>query len=151
MVPPMNQNCTNFSVQYLVKNQHTLLHKFYRNHNSPMRITHKADAWVVRAPHIIASTCLSPVAHGYWLTSLFTAPAFRQQGAASLLIKHLQWTYSDTPIWLFCHPDLFNFYRNLGFKQAQHLPDDLSSRLTRYQQHKSLIAMLYIESQTLQI
>lgn len=110
-----------------------------------MRITQQADAWVVRAPHIIASACLSPVAHGHWLTSLFTAPTFRQQGVASLLIKHLQLAYPDTPIWLFCHPDLSSFYCNLGFKQAQHLPEALNSRLIRYQQHKSLIAMFYTE------
>ncbi len=146
MVPPMNQNCANFNVQYLAKNQHTLVHKFYRNHNSRMRVTQQAEVWVVRAPHIIASVCLSPVAHGHWLTSLFTAPAFRQQGAARLLIKHLQLAYPDAPIWLFCHPELFSFYSSLGFKLTQHLPDALNSRLTRYQQHKSLIAMFYAES-----
>lgn len=146
MVPPMNQS---FSVQHLPKNQHRLIHKFYRSHNSSMRITQQAEAWVVRAPHIIASVCLSPVAHGHWLTSLFTAPALRQQGVASLLIKHLQLTHANSPIWLFCHPDLCNFYCNLGFQHAPHLPDALNSRLTRYQQHKSLIAMFYAESQML--
>lgn len=146
MVPAMKQNCTNFSVQYLPKNQHTLVHKFYRSHNSSMRITQQADAWVIRAPHIIASVCLSPVADGHWLTSLFTAPEFRQQGAARLLIEHLQSTYHGAPIWLFCHPELFSFYSSLGFKLTQHLPDTLNSRLTRYQQHKSLIAMFYAES-----
>lgn len=145
----MNQNHTNFSVQYLPKNQHRLAHKFYRSHNSSMRVTQQADVWVVRAPHIIASVCLSPVAGGHWLTSLFTAPSLRQLGVASLLIKHLQLTYPDAPIWLFCHPDLCNFYGNLGFQQALHLPDTLNSRLTRYQQHKSLIAMFYAESQML--
>lgn len=149
MVPAMNQNCTNFSVQYLPKNQHALLHKFYRNHNSPMRITQQADVWVVRAPQIIASVCLSPAANGLWLTSLFTAPEFRQQGVASRLIKHLQLTYPCAPIWLFCNPDLLSFYSRLGFRQTQHLPEALSSRLARYQQHKSLIAMLYVESQLL--
>lgn len=149
MVPAMNQNCTHFSVHYLPKTQHTLLHKFYRNHNSPMRITQQAEVWVVRAPQIIASVCLSPVADGHWLTSLFTAPMFRQQGVASCLIKQLQSTYSCAPIWLFCHPDLLYFYSRLGFKQTQHLPDALNSRLIRYQQHKSLIAMLYAESQSL--
>ncbi|WP_256663496.1 GNAT family N-acetyltransferase [Pseudomonas sp. C27(2019)] len=142
----MNQS---FSVQHLAKNQRTLVHKFYRNHNSPMRITQQAEVWVVRAPHIVASVCLSPVAHGHWLTSLLTAPEFRQQGVASLLIKHLQMTYPNAPIWLFCHPDLCSFYSNLGFQQTLHLPDALNSRLTRYQQHKSLIAMFYAKSQEL--
>lgn len=145
MVSPMKQNCTNFSVQHLAKNQHTLVHKFYRSHNSPMRITQQAEVWVVRAPQIIASACLSPVANGHWLTSLFTAPALRQQGVASILIKHLQLTYPDTQIWLFCQPSLLQLYHSLGFKQTQHLPEELNNRLIRYQQHKSLIAMSYTQ------
>lgn len=146
MVQSMKQNCTHLSVQHLAKNQHTLAHKFYRHHNSPMRITAQAEVWVVRAPQIIASVCLSPIANGHWLTSLFTAPEFRQQGIASLLIKHLQVTYSDSPIWLFCHPGLCSFYCSLGFKQAPCLPEALNSRLIRYQQHKSLSALLYEET-----
>lgn len=140
----MDQQSTPFSVQHLPENQHTLLRKFYRSHNSQMRVTQQAEVWVVRAPSIIAAVCLSPVADGYWLTSLFTADEYRQQGAASLLIKQTQIAYQGAPIWLFCHPDLNNFYSRLGFRQTQRLPESLSDRLTRYQQHKALIAMHYI-------
>lgn len=145
----MVQDSTHFSIQCLAENQHTLLRKFYRSYKSPMRITQHADAWVVRAPSIIAAVCLSPVADGYWLTSLFTAPEFRQQGVASLLIRHVQLLHSDSPIWLFCHPDLSVFYHALGFTQTQVLPESLSSRLAHYQQHKALIAMLYRHAETL--
>ena len=144
----MNQNCTNFSAQCLPLNQHALLNKFYRSHNSRMRITAQADAWVVRAPSIIAGLCLSPVAGGYWLTSLFTAPESRQQGVASFLIKAIQAHYPNSAIWLFCHPELEVFYSTLGFTQTQLLPETLSSRLTRYQQHKALIAMLHTKHTT---
>ena len=139
----MDQQSTQFSVQHLPENQHTLLRKFYRSHNSTMRVTQQAEVWVVRAPSIIAAVCLSPVADGYWLTSLFTADKYRQQGVASLLIKQIQIAYQGAPIWLFCHPDLNSFYSALGFRQTQYLPESLNSRLTRYQQHKALIAMHY--------
>lgn len=139
----MGQHSTKFSVHLLAKNQHTLLNKLYRNHNSPMRITQQAEVWVVRNPAVIAGVCLSPVADGFWLTSLFTAPEKRQQGVARCLIQQLQSFYLDQPIWLFCHPQLESFYRKLGFKQTQQLPVCLRGRLTRYQQHKALIAMYH--------
>lgn len=140
----MDQHSKNLNVQCLAENQHTLLRKFYRSHNNPMRMTQQADAWVVRAPSIIAGVCLSPIVDGYWLTSLFTAPEHRQQGVASFLIRQLQVAYQGSQIWLFCHPDLRDFYSSLGFKQTQDLPESLSDRLARYQQHKSLIAMAFI-------
>ena len=90
----MDQQSTQFSVQHLPENQHTLLRKFYRSHNSTMRVTQQAEVWVVRAPSIIAAVCLSPVADGYWLTSLFTADKYRDQGVASLLIKVRRFGYS---------------------------------------------------------
>ncbi len=139
----MDQQSTQFSVQRLPENQHTLLRKFYRSHNSSMRITQQAEAWVVRAPSIIAGVCLSPVTDGYWLTSLLTADKYRQQGVAHLLIKQVQVAYQGAPIWLFCHPELISFYSKLGFEQTQCLPESLHDRLTRYQQHKALIAMHY--------
>lgn len=139
----MDQQSTQFSVQRLPENQHTLLRKFYRSHNSSMRITQQAEVWVVRAPSIIAGVCLSPVTDGYWLTSLLTADKYRQQGVAHLLIKQVQVAYQGAPIWLFCHPELISFYSKLGFEQTQCLPESLHDRLTRYQQHKALIAMHY--------
>lgn len=139
----MDQQSTQFSVQRLPENQHTLLRKFYRSHNSSMRITQQAEVWVVRAPSIIAGVCLSPVNDGYWLTSLLTADKYRQKGVAHLLIKQVQVAYQGAPIWLFCHPELISFYSKLGFEQTQYLPESLHDRLTRYQQHKALIAMHY--------
>lgn len=137
------------TVQHLPKEQHALLRKFYRKHNSPMRITQAAQTWVVRSPHIIAGVCLSPVEHGFWLTSLLTDPLHRKQGMARLLIEHIQTTHQGSLIWLFCHPNLYSFYARLCFTQAQHLPQALSSRLQRYQQSKSLIAMYYSQQPTI--
>lgn len=137
---PLN---TDISVQRLPKNQHALLRKFYRSHKSPMAITQHAEVWVVRAPAIIAGACLSPVSDGYWLTSLYTAPHYRQQGMASLLIQHLQTIHQGSPIWLFCHPELQQFYHSLDFRETLQLPAPLKQRLARYQQSKALIAMLY--------
>ena len=131
----------NLSVQYLAKHQHALLTKLYRSHASRMRITPQADVWVVRNPALIAGLCLSPVAHGYWLISLFTAPQYRQQGVASLLVEKALLNYPNSPIWLFCNPKLQTFYHTLGFLETQDLPEQLSDRLARYQQHKNLIAM----------
>lgn len=139
----MDQDYPELNVQRLAKNQHALLRKFYRAHKSPMKITQNSEVWVVRAPAIIAGVCLSPVDNGYWLTSLYTAAKHRRLGVARLLIKHLQTVYQESPIWLFCHPDLHDFYHALHFTEAQHLPAALSQRLARYQQHKTLQPMLY--------
>lgn len=144
----MDPQHPNFSVQRLAKNQHTLLRKFYRDHKSSMKITQNSEVWVVRAPTIIAGVCLSPIDNGYWLTSLYTAPEYRRLGVASLLIKHLQTVYQGSPIWLFCHPNLHDFYHSLHFTDARQLPAALSQRLTRYQQHKALVAMLYAQQGT---
>ena len=142
----MDDQQTPRSVQRLDTAQRALLQKFYRHHVSKMRITQQAEAWVIREQSIIAGLCLATVAEGYWLTGLFTAPSFRQQGAALQLINHIQAVYPDAPIWLFWHPDLHDFYTRAGFKQTQQLPEALKSRLDRYQQHKTLIAMHAIKS-----
>lgn len=141
----MKTTSINLSLQRLTDSQHPLLRKFYREHKSSMRISAQAEVWVVRGPMLMAGVCLTAVAHGYWLTSLFTAPAYRQQGVAGFLIEQLKLSHKESPIWLFCHPDLCGFYNRLGFQITEHLPETLQSRLQRYQQHKPLIAMLYFK------
>lgn len=132
---------TTQQVQRLPAQQRTLLNKFYRSHHSRMRIQQNAEIWVIRNPEIIAATCLTPIDDGFWLTGLFVAPSYRQAGIARQLLQHLQSTYPCAPIWLFCQPDLAEFYQRLNFQIATQLPESLASRLTRYQQHKKLIPM----------
>src|SRR5690606_40188717 len=61
--------------------QFPLLDKFYRAQRSAMRIGRAERAWVARCGgEVVAGVCLTPVAHGYWLTSLLVAPAHRDAG-----------------------------------------------------------------------
>jgi hypothetical protein len=45
------------------------------------------------------------------------------------------------PIWLFCHPDLQDFYARLGFADAANLPFELCEKLVRYQRNKPMVAL----------
>ncbi len=137
----MTSQTTEQHIERLPLLQQPLLNKFYRSHGSRMRISQPAEAWVVRNPTIIAGLCLTPIAEGYWLTSLFVTPEQRQRGIAHQLIKHIQNIYPTSPIWLFCNPDLIGFYQQANFTITQQLPAPLKSRLIRYQQYKKLIAL----------
>lgn len=119
-----------------------LLDKFYRAHRSPMRAPAGAQAWVARRQEILAALCLTPVDGGHWLTGLLVAPTERRQGLSSRLVKQAL-AQTPGPVWLFCHPQLVDFYQRQGFVQALHLPPSLAERLTRYQRNKQLVAMAH--------
>ncbi len=122
--------------------QFPLLDKFYRAQRSPMRIGRAERAWVARSGgEVVAGVCLTPVAHGYWLTSLLVAPAHRDAGLATALLKRLR-SQVHGPIWLFCHPDLQGFYERNGYGPCEQLPEALADRLASYRRHKRLIAMV---------
>jgi len=112
---------------------------FYRSQRSAMRATAGAQLWVAEEQVIVAALCLQPVAHGHWLTSLLVATSRRGQGVARQLLTTAQ-ANCATPVWLFCHPQLSDFYLRLGFVPCNDLPQPLAERLTRYQRHKSLVA-----------
>lgn len=118
-----------------------LLGKFYRAHRSPMRAPNGAQTWVARRQEILAALNLSPVGGGHWLTGLLVAPAQRRQGLASRLIEHAL-AQTPGPVWLFCHPELADFYARLDFTPAAELPAPLAERLARYRQHKTLVALV---------
>jgi len=117
-----------------------LLDKFYRAHQSFMRSKGDAHAWVARDPLIIAALCLTPVAGGHWLTSVFVAPDRRHQGVAGRLIEAAIAAVGGK-VWLFCDPELTGFYARLGFDVALDLPESLAGRFARYGRTKSLIAL----------
>ncbi|MDF3194414.1 GNAT family N-acetyltransferase [Pseudomonas sp. 1928-m] len=116
-----------------------LADKFYRSQRSAMRATTGAQLWVAEDRQIVAALCLHQVAHGHWLTSLLVDSARREQGIARQLIET---ALADcaTPVWLFCHPQLSDFYLRLGFAPCTDLPQPLAERLSRYQRTKSLLA-----------
>lgn len=124
----------------LPSTQRRLLQLFYRQHGSPMRPSGEATLWVAREREIIAGLCLTPMAGGTWLTSVFVAPPRRGQGVAAALIEAAL-EDSAGPVWLFCEPGLSGFYGRHGFESVLTLPEALSSRLQRYQRSKPLIAM----------
>ena len=118
-----------------------LVDKFYRGHRSPMRSQAGDEIWVAeQGDEIVAALSLRPLAGGQWLTGLFVAPALRRQGVAAVLLGHSLALHPE-PVWLFCHPELRNFYQRLGFEDCQSLPTELAERLTRYQRTKSLIPL----------
>ncbi|WP_268797426.1 GNAT family N-acetyltransferase [Pseudomonas huanghezhanensis] len=117
-----------------------LLDKFYRAHQSPMRAKGEAKAWVARDVDIIAALCLTPVAQGHWLTGLFVAPDRRGQGIAKGLVEAAVAKASGS-VWLFCDPQLTDFYAGLRFESVSDLPQALAGRLARYTRTKSLVAL----------
>ncbi|MCK1791559.1 GNAT family N-acetyltransferase [Pseudomonas violetae] len=117
-----------------------LMNKFYRSHQSSMKAVRGAQLWVARREQVIGALCLRPVAGGHWLTGLLVDPGCRKQGIAGALIaeaiKDLQ-----GPVWLFCHPDLREFYERRGFTFDPALPYAMAERLSRYARSKPMIAM----------
>lgn len=118
-----------------------LAEKFYRNQRAVMGKTSGAQIWVAQDQEIIAALVLHPVADGHWLTSLLVANDHRNKGIARQLIATAQ-SACTTKLWLFCHPQLCEFYTHQGFALCHHLPEQLASRLTRYQRNKPLCAMI---------
>ena len=125
--------------------QRPLLDKFYRAHGSPMRAGNQGQPWVARHGELVAALCLTPIAQGHWLTGLFVAPSARRQAIASTLVRQALGQV-DSPVWLFCHPDLLGFYQRLGFDTAVTLPAELAQRLARYQRSKPLVALARAQS-----
>jgi len=117
-----------------------LADKFYRSQHSAMRTRAAHQVWVAERTQIIAALCLQPMAHGQWLTSLLVDAEQRRQGVASALISHALHAI-DTPVWLFCHPDLEPFYGRLGFAPCPSPPALLAERLQRYKKKKILNVM----------
>lgn len=119
--------------------QRPLVAKFYRANGSKMSGARQQAVWVAKREHIIAALCLTPCDSGHWLTGLLVAPVHRSQGIASLLLSHVRQAYAG-PIWLFARPELARFYQQHGYHPSTRLPAALAQRLTRYQQHKTLMA-----------
>ncbi|ROO10152.1 GNAT family N-acetyltransferase [Pseudomonas fluorescens] len=117
-----------------------LMNKFYRSHQSSMKAVREAQLWVARRGEIVGALCLRPVAGGHWLTGLFVDPDCREQGIAAQLIAAAVEDVSE-PVWLFCHPDLREFYERRGFTFDPSLPQAMAERLSRYARSKPMIAM----------
>lgn len=128
------------TVTPLAAESRQLLNKFYRDQRSAMRAANGAVLWVARQGSIIAGLSLTPMAHGAWLTGLLVADECRGQQIARRLVGTAL-ADVEGPVWLFCHPDLQEFYEKLGFGIDPVLPVALAERLTRYRQSKFLLAM----------
>ncbi|WXL27142.1 GNAT family N-acetyltransferase [Ectopseudomonas mendocina] len=116
--------------------------KFYRSQRSVIGKTDGAQIWVVGQEEIIAALVLHPIDEGHWLTSLLVAKDHREQGIAKKLIATAR-SNCGTKVWLFCHPNLCNFYIRQGFALCTDLPEQLAARLVRYQQTKPLCALVF--------
>lgn len=119
-----------------------LLNKFYRAHRSHMRAPAGARYWVAEQSDILAGLCLTSIDGGQWLTGLLVAPSRRNQGLGRRLVAQAL-AGCEGPVWLFCDPRISSFYRPLGFADATELPEALASRLQRYNQHKTLVALCH--------
>jgi N-acetylglutamate synthase-like GNAT family acetyltransferase len=113
---------------------------FYRLHGSKMRTRAEHAVWSVRADQLLACLCLQHVAHGHWLTNLFVDPRMRRHGLAGSLLDKACASVRG-PVWLFCHPELEQFYRGHGFASCESLPESLASKLQRYQRSKNLLPL----------
>ena len=118
-----------------------LLDKFYKSHRSRMRSNGNARWWVARDGEIIAGSNFVPTGEGHWLTGLYVAPDQRNQGLGQGLLNAAQGTLGG-PVWLFCEPELRQFYERAGFEDAAALPTDLVQRLERYRASKDLLALV---------
>ncbi len=127
-------------IDILMDSAYPLVNRFYKTQGSRMRARGQHQVWVLRDPDIACALCLEPVAEGFWLTSLCTAVERRQQGLARRLMTTCL-AQLDSPVWLFCAPELAPLYQSCGFAPAEQLPHALQQRLQRYQRHKRLIAM----------
>ncbi|MGV8921093.1 MAG: GNAT family N-acetyltransferase [Pseudomonas sp.] len=117
-----------------------LLNKFYQEHKSSMRAGGDAQVWVAKRAEIVGGLCLTAVADGHWLTGLFVAPSVRGQTIARRLLDEVR-AQTAGPVWLFCHPDLTDFYQRAGYELTEVLPEALSAKFERYCQTKSLVAL----------
>ncbi|MCJ8169259.1 GNAT family N-acetyltransferase [Atopomonas sediminilitoris] len=124
-----------------------LVNKFYKSHRSAMRANTGALLWgLEQNAEQVAALCLAAHDKGFWLTGLFVAPNWRQQGFGHQLVRTVQSHYQQ-PLWLFCHPELTSWYQRVGFQRATTLPAALQERLQRYQQHKVLVALQWLPSE----
>lgn len=144
---PGTSDADNIRYEPLAPELRPLLDKFYRAHRSPMRVPAGAQSWVARHREILAALNLSPVEHGYWLSGLLVAPEQRRRGLAGHLLGQ---ALARTPgtVWLFCHPDLADFYRRAGFMPTTDLPQPLAERLARYRRYKALVALAHAGQST---
>ncbi|SFH84906.1 Acetyltransferase (GNAT) domain-containing protein [Pseudomonas guineae] len=126
-----------------------LANKFYRSQRSAMRAKAGEQIWVAEDSAIVAALCLQKVERGHWLTRLLVAPPQRRKGVARQLIEAAL-VDCTTPVWLFCEPQLHDFYLRLGFTPCTELPQPLAERLARYQRSKRLIAFTRPSAQALQ-
>jgi len=125
----------------LSASERPLLNKFYKSQSSPMRASESGEAWVARAGEIVAALNLSPVPGGHWLTGLLVASEWRRRQVARQLVEQAC-QQAGGCIWLFCHPDLQDFYQRLGFAVSEAMPAMLGERLARYRRSKPLLAMV---------
>ena len=132
---------SDYQLRCLDEQRWPLLNKFYKTHHTKLRANKHSQAWVLMAnEQWLAVLNLAPCSAGAFLGGVFVPPTLRGKGFSRELISRVQ-TQAEQPLWLFCAPELSALYQRCGFLPCQDLPADLQERLTRYQQHKSLIAM----------
>lgn len=124
-----------------------LLDKFYKLQRSRMRSVGNARWWVARDSEIIAGANFMPISGGHWLTGLHVAIAHRNKGYGRGLLNGAQASLGG-PVWLFCAPELHDYYRRAGFEEAVTLPSELAQRLERYRASKDLLALVRAEAAT---
>jgi len=124
-----------------------LLDKFYKLQRSRMRSVGNARWWVAKDGEIIAGASFLPISDGHWLTGLHVAIKHRNKGYGQGLFNAAQAALGG-PVWLFCAPELRDYYRRAGFDEAVALPSELAQRLERYRASKDLLALVRVEAAT---
>lgn len=133
------------TVEELSREQLALVKPLYQQFYKSAVPRRDERVFITRNTHrsIIAATKLRSIEGEYWLLSgVVVAPAFRQQGIASLLLSHVLQRVEERPCYCFCHPQLAALYITLGFEIRDELPDSVLSRLNTYRRSKrDLVAL----------
>jgi N-acetylglutamate synthase-like GNAT family acetyltransferase len=97
---------------------------------------------------IICSAKLKPLEGHLLLTGVACDPEHQQQGFASMLVKTLLKKQNQS-VYCFPYAHLEAFYLRLGFTflAPEHAPEIVYQRFLRYTQQRSLLLMVFKQSQ----
>ncbi|WP_051333450.1 GNAT family N-acetyltransferase [Aliagarivorans marinus] len=135
------------TIEELSREQLALVKPLYKQFYKSATPRRDDRLFIARNDHraIIAAAKLRVIDGKYWLLSgVVVAPAFRQQGIASLLLSHVLQRVEERPCYCFCHPQLATLYIELGFETLDELPDSVLARFNTYRRSKrDLVALKF--------
>lgn len=139
----MTDSNTHFSE--LEKLKYPLVNQFYKRvYKKGIAGKNEAVFILKNDQEIICSAKLKSIEDSLVLTGVACDPICQHQGYASQLVKQLLAKRKKT-IYCFPYTHLEDFYLRLGFVflPLKEAPEEIQVRFNRYQQHRSLLLMIY--------